>query len=121
MDKYIVLSVFPAKNEVDHLARVRSEDPTETSFIAMIPRSVAVKLDQIREGAVVALRKLDGLNLPAIVDVFGLMPMPLQLPTPIPQEQVEWSGPEEIVTMSQVVSQLEVMQKQMLRLLSLLR
>lgn len=119
MEKHIVLDVFLAKNGVDQLVRVRSQDPTQESFIAIIPRFLWDKLNEVKEGSIVLLRQLNNLRLKAVVEVLGLMPMPLQLATPT--EQIEWSNPDDLLTHKQVVEILEVMQAQMLRVMSLLR
>lgn len=119
MDKYIVLSRFPAKNGRDTLARVRSQDPTEKSFLVIVARFAEDKLNQIHEGTIVLLRKLENLNLLAIVDVLGVMPMPLQLDGF--REEMEWQHPDDLLAQKQVVEILEVMQAQMLRVMSLLR
>jgi hypothetical protein len=119
VEKHIVLDVFMAKNGVDQLVRVRSQDPAQESFIAIIPRFLWDKLNEVKEGSVVLLRQLNNLRLKAVVEVLGLMPMPLQLATPA--EQLEWSNPDDLLTHKQVVEILEVMQAQMLRVMSLLR
>lgn len=119
MDKYIVLSRFPAKNGRDTLARVRSQDPTEESFLVIVARFAEDKLNEIKEGAVVLLRKLDNLNLLAIVDVLGLMPMPLQLPAF--NEEMEWPSPENQLSQRQALEIVEVAHAQLLRAMALLR
>ena len=73
--KCIVLSTWTAKNGVDTNARVKSQDPTEESF----PVFVARWIGEIKEGAIVLVRKLDNLTWPAIVEVLGIMPMPISL------------------------------------------
>ena len=119
MDKYIVLSRFPAKNGRDTLARVRSQNPTEESFLVIVARFAEDKLNEIKEGAVVLLRKLDNLNLMAIVDVLGLMPMPIQLPAFA--EELEWCTPEEQLSQRQALEIVEVAHAQLLRAMALLR
>ena len=121
MNKGIVLDVFLAKNQHDYLCRIRPQDPSQQSFIAIVARFSRDKLDEIKEGALVLLQQLEGVNLPAVIDVVGHMPMPLQLTTAAQQEDMEWTGPETLMTQKQVVEILEVMQAQMLRVMSLLR
>ena len=119
MTKGIVLDVFLAKNQHDYLCRVRPQDPSQQSFVAIVARFSRDKLDEIKEGALVLLQQLEGLNLPAVVDVVGQMPMPLQLEAFQRQEEMEWAGPEDLMTQKQVVEIMEVMQAQMLRVMRL--
>ena len=121
MTKGIVLDVFLAKNQYDYLCRIRPEDPTQESFVAIVARFSRDKLDDIKEGTLVLMKKLEGLSLPAVIDVVGQMPMPLQLATTAQQEDMEWTGPETLMTQKQVVEICEVMHANLLRVMSLLR
>ena len=119
MDKHIVLSRFPAKNGRDTLARVRSQDPTEESFLVIVARFAEDKLNEIKEGSIVLLRKLENLNLLAIVDVIGIMPMPIQLPAF--NAELEWPSPEDQLSQRQALEIVEVAHAQLLRAMALLR
>ena len=116
---HIVLSTWPAKNGKDTLAHVRSQDPTEESFMVIVARFVENRLDEIKEGAIVLLRKLDNLNLPAIVEVLGVMPMPISLAGL--NEELEWNNPEVFLTQKQALEILDGCHYQLMRVMSLLR
>ena len=113
---HIVLHTRLARNGRDTLAIVRTEDPNEKSFLAMLPRFAGHLKDQIKEGTIVLLTKLDNLNLPAIVEVMGVMPMPISLAGM--EEEIEWPSPEEQESYIKIRPTLETMMGQLLRILS---